>query len=91
MLNTNAIAGATYVIIPVQLEMKAISGSAELIEWCITIADELQLDPKSTILGFVPSMYDEKGAMHRQYLEHLPEIAENLQVKLYPKRMLEKS
>ncbi|MBP5977630.1 ParA family protein [Brasilonema sp. CT11] len=85
MLNTNALAAATHVLVPVQLEMKAISGSAELIEWCITTADELQLDPKPTILGFVPSMYDEKVAMHRQYLEQLPEIAENLQVKLYPK------
>jgi len=30
-------------------------------------------------------MYDEKVAMHRQYLEQLPEIAQRLQVKLYPK------
>ncbi|MFL9455477.1 hypothetical protein AB0758_30900 [Tolypothrix bouteillei VB521301_2] len=40
--------------------MKAASGSAELIEWCIAAADELQLNPKTNYLGFVPSMYDEK-------------------------------
>lgn len=85
MLNVNALAASTHVLVPVQLEMKAISGSADLIEWCITTAEELQLDPSPTILGFVPSMYDEKIAMHRQYLEQLPEIADKLGVKLYPK------
>lgn len=85
MLNVNALAASTHLLIPVQLEMKSISGSAELVEWCITTADELQLDPKPTILGFVPSMFDEKVAMHRQYLEQLPEITEKLQLKLYPK------
>ena len=65
MLNTNALAASTHVLVPAQLEMKAISGSAELIEWCINTSDELQLNPKPTILGFVPSMYDEKVAMHR--------------------------
>jgi len=85
MLNTNALAASTHVLVPVQLEMKAISGAAELIEWCINTSDELQLDPKPTVLGFVPSIYDEKVAMHRQYLEQLPEIAQRLQVKLYPK------
>jgi chromosome partitioning protein len=85
MLNTNALAASTHVLVPVQLEMKAISGSAELVEWIITTADELQLEPKPTILGFVPSMYDEKVAMHRQYLEQLPEISDRLSVKLYPK------
>ena len=85
MLNVNALAASTHLLIPVQLEMKSISGSAELVEWCITTADELQLDPKPTILGFVPSMYDEKVAMHRQYLQQLPEIVEKLHLKLYPK------
>ncbi|MBG1260808.1 ParA family protein, partial [Nostoc commune] len=30
-------------------------------------------------------MYDDTVAMHRQYLEQLPEITEHLQLKLYPK------
>jgi chromosome partitioning protein len=85
MLSVNALAASTHILIPLQLEMKAISGSAELVEWCINTGDELQLEPKPSILGFVPSMYDEKVAMHRQYLEQLPEIANQLQIKLYPK------
>jgi chromosome partitioning protein len=85
MLNVNALAAATHILVPIQLEMKAISGSAELIEWCINTSEELQLDPKPPILGFVPSMYDEAVAMHRQYYSQLPAIAEQLNVKLYPK------
>ena len=46
MLNVNALAASTHILVPVQLEMKAISGSAELVEWCITTADELQLTPR---------------------------------------------
>ncbi|MEA5583732.1 ParA family protein [Nodularia harveyana UHCC-0300] len=85
MLNVNALAASTHILVPVQLEMKAISGSAELVEWCISTGDELQLEPRPPILGFVPSMYDDTVAMHRQYLEQLPEIAEHLHLKLYPK------
>lgn len=85
MLNVNALAASTHVLVPVQLEMKAISGSAELVEWCIATADELQLEPRPPILGFVPSMYDESVAMHRQYLQQLPEITEQLGLKLYPR------
>jgi chromosome partitioning protein len=85
MLNVNALAAATHILVPVQLEMKAISGSAELVEWCINTSEELQLTPKPQILGFVPSMYDETVAMHRQYHSQLPEIAQQLDIKLYPK------
>ncbi|WP_298916776.1 ParA family protein [uncultured Nostoc sp.] len=85
MLNVNALAAATHVLVPVQLEMKAISGSAELVEWCISTSDELQLEPRPPILGFVPSMYNGVVAMHRQYLAQLPAIAERLGIKLYPK------
>lgn len=84
MLNVNALAASTHILVPVQLEMKAITGSAELVEWCISTADELALDPRPPILGFVPSMYDASIAMHRQYLAQLPEIAERLRLKLYP-------
>ncbi|BAY06223.1 chromosome partitioning ATPase ParA family protein [Anabaena cylindrica PCC 7122] len=85
MLNVNALAASTHILVPVQLEMKAISGSAELVEWCISTGDELHLEPRPPILGFVPSMYDDTVAMHRQYLEQLPEITEHLHLKLYPK------
>lgn len=85
MLNVNALAASTHILVPVQLEMKAISGSAELVEWCINTAEELHLEERPPILGFVPSMYDESVAMHRQYLQQLPEITERLNLKLYPK------
>jgi chromosome partitioning protein len=84
MLNVNALAAATHLLVPIQLEMKAIAGSAELVEWSITTSEELQLEPRPPILGFVPSMYDDSVAMHRQYLKQLPEIAEQLEIKLYP-------
>lgn len=85
MLNVNALAASTHVLVPVQLEMKSISGSAELVEWCISTSDELQLEPRPPILGFVPSMHDDSIAIHRQYLEQLPEITEQLGLKLYPR------
>jgi chromosome partitioning protein len=84
MLNVNALAAATHLLVPIQLEMKAIAGSAELVEWSITTSEELQLEPRPPILGFVPSMYDDRIAMHRQYLKQLPEIVEQLEIKLYP-------
>lgn len=85
MLNVNALAASTHLLVPVQLEMKSIAGSAELVEWCITTAEELQIDPRPPILGFVPSMYDERRAIHKTYLQQLPEIANKLQIKVYPK------
>lgn len=85
MLNVNALAASTHLLVPVQLEMKSIAGSAELVEWCITTSEELHLDPRPPILGFVPSMYDERRAIHKAYLQQLPAIAEKLQIKVYPR------
>lgn len=84
MLNVNALAAATHLLVPIQLEMKAIAGSAELVEWSILTSEELQLKERPPILGFVPSMYDDSVAMHRQYLKQLPEITQQLEIKLYP-------
>ncbi len=85
MLNVNALAASNYLLVPVQLEMKSRAGAAELVEWCITTADELHLNPRPPILGFVPSMYDERRAIHKSYLQQLPAIAETLKIKVYPK------
>ena len=85
MLNVNALAASNYLLVPVQLEMKSIAGAAELVEWCITTAEELHLNPRPPILGFVPSMYDERRAIHKSYLQQLPAIAETLKIKVYPK------
>lgn len=84
MLNVNALAASTHILVPVQLEMKSIAGSAELVEWCINTSEELQLEPRPPILGFVPSMYDERRAIHKSYLQQLPAIAKELQIKVYP-------
>lgn len=84
MLNVNALAASTHILVPVQLEMKSIAGCAELVEWCITTSEELQLSPRPPILGFVPSMYDKKEAGHRQYLQQLPEVGNALNIKIYP-------
>lgn len=84
MLNVNALAASTHILVPVQLEMKSIAGCAELVEWCIITSEELHLEPRPPILGFVPSMYDKKEAGHRQYLQQLPEIGDNLNIKIYP-------
>ncbi|MEO1402809.1 MAG: ParA family protein, partial [Cyanobacteria bacterium J06635_1] len=46
--------------------------------------EDLQLDPAPPILGLVPSLYDKKRGIHRQYLQQLPEVAEQLQINLYP-------
>ncbi len=85
MLNVNALAASTHVLVPVQLEMKSIAGSAELVEWCINTSEELQLEPRPPILGFVPSMYDERRAIHKTYLQQLPAIAKELEIKVYPR------
>jgi chromosome partitioning protein len=65
--------------------MKSIAGSAELVEWCINTSEELQLEPRPPILGFVPSMYDERRAIHKTYLQQLPTIAKELEIKVYPR------
>jgi len=85
MLTVNALAACTHMIVPVQMEMKAIAGSAQLVSWCVTTGEELRLKPRPPILGFVPSMYDDTVAMHRQYMQEIPEITRSLGLKLYPK------
>ena len=80
----NAVAAATGILIPLQLEMKSVSGVADLAQWLIGISDDLMLEPRPPVLGLVPSLYDSSRAIHRQYLQQLPEVAQQLRVKLYP-------
>lgn len=84
MICENAIAASTGLLVPIQLEMKSVSGVADLVQWSIAISDDLQLDPRPPILGLVPSLYDNNRAIHRQYLQQLPEVAGQLGIKLYP-------
>jgi chromosome partitioning protein len=85
MICENAIAASTGLLVPIQLEMKSVSGVADLVQWSIAIADDLRLEPRPPILGLVPSLYDHTRAIHRQYLLQLPEVAEQLKIKLYPR------
>ncbi|MBE9032737.1 ParA family protein [filamentous cyanobacterium LEGE 11480] len=80
----NAIAAATHLLVPIQLEMKSVSGVADLIQWALAIGEDLQLDPAPPILGLVPSLYNHKKAIHRLYLEQLPDVAADLGIPVYP-------
>lgn len=84
MLCENALAASDFVLVPVQLEPKSIGGAADLVAWCITASNELQLEPRPKIQGIVPSIYNKDAAIHRQYLEQLPNIAAQLDILVYP-------
>ena len=84
MLCENALAASDLVLVPVQLEPKSIGGAADLVAWCITASNDLQLEPRPKVQGIVPSIYNKDAAIHRQYLEQLPEIAAQLDIQVYP-------
>lgn len=84
MLCENALAASDLVLVLVQLEPKSIGGAADLVAWCINASNELQLEPRPKIQGIVPSIYNKDAAIHRQYLEQLPEIAAQLDIQVYP-------
>lgn len=84
MICENAVAASTGLLVPIQLEMKSVSGVADLVQWAIAISDDLKLEPSPPILGLIPSLYDHSRAIHRQYLQQLPEVAQQLRIKLYP-------
>jgi chromosome partitioning protein len=87
-LTENAVAACTHYLIPIQLESKAVNGASDLVSWVSRAATELQLNPWPKLLGIVPSLYDKKCAMHRQYMLELPEIADSLGTRLFqPIRM----
>jgi chromosome partitioning protein len=84
MLCENALAASSSLLIPVQLEPKSMGGAADLVAWCINASNELELEPRPKIQGIVPSIYNKEAAIHRQYLEQLPAIAAQLDIKVYP-------
>ena len=84
LLISNALAAATHIIIPLQLEPKAVQGASDVIRWYINQSLDLGLDPRPDLLGFVPSAYEGGTAMHRQLLEQLPALAKQLNTKMYP-------
>ncbi len=84
MLATNAIAACTHIIIPLQMEMKAVTGFADLVSWNLKTIKQLRLKPAPEMLGIIPSMYDKNIALHRQCMEQMPAIAQKLGIELYP-------
>jgi chromosome partitioning protein len=79
----NAVAACTHYLIPIQLESKAVNGAADLVSWVSRASQELQLSPWPQLIGLVPSLFDKKCAMHRQYIEELPGIAQSLGTKVF--------
>jgi chromosome partitioning protein len=79
-----AVAAATHILIPVQLQPKSIQGSAKLLEWLYLLNRKLRLRPAPQILGFLPNQYDRKQATQRQLLESLPTKLAQLNLRCYP-------
>jgi chromosome partitioning protein len=80
----NAIAASTHLLVPIQLEMKSVSGVADLIQWIMAISADLQLKPRPPVLGLIPSLYSPQKAIHRLYLDQLPSVAAALHIPVYP-------
>ncbi len=77
-LNLVALGACTHVIIPIQLEPKSASGAAELLEFYFIECRRLRLDPYPPVLGIVPNQYRANQAIHKNILEQLPGVIENL-------------
>lgn len=84
ILCLNALAASTGVLVPMQLETKAAAGVAGLVEWWMESSTDLQLSPRPPILGIVPNQRDKRLAVHNHYLGELPEIGQQLGIKIYP-------
>jgi chromosome partitioning protein len=80
----NAIAAADYILIPLILEDKALSGLDGLIQWLQVLTEDLALNPPPQILGIIPNAYDKRSATHRKCLEFLQDITQKLNIRLYP-------
>ncbi|NER93800.1 MAG: ParA family protein [Symploca sp. SIO1B1] len=79
-----ALAASTHLVVPVQLEPKSIQGAAHLLEWYYYHCRHLRLKPQPEVLGFVPSQYDKKRAVHRQLQESLPAQLEQMDIRAFP-------
>ena len=86
-LNLIALAASTHILIPIQLEPKSASGAAELLEFYFLECRRLRLKPYPQILGIVPNQYRANQAIHKEILQQLPEVVQQLhldQAKCYP-------
>ncbi|NEQ96334.1 MAG: ParA family protein [Cyanothece sp. SIO2G6] len=64
-LPRTALAAATHLLIPLVPDPKAIDGTRVLIDWYLKSCEEMDLNPKPEILGFVINNV-EKGAEHQR-------------------------
>jgi chromosome partitioning protein len=82
-LITVAITAATHILIPVQLEPKSTGGASELLRLLYDKFPKLRLNPCPKISGFVPSQYDKDTAIHRNLLEQLKPMLEQLNLQCF--------
>jgi len=82
-LITAAITAATHILIPVQLEPKSTGGASELLRLLYDKFPKLRLNPYPKIMGFVPSQYDRDTAIHRNLLEQLTPMLEQLHLRCF--------
>jgi chromosome partitioning protein len=80
----NAVAAATHLLIPIEMEIKSINGARTLLDWAETVTNDLELNPKPQILGVVPNIYNATKAQQRHYLDQLPELFDPMGIKIYP-------
>lgn len=84
ILPTLALAACTHILVPIQLQPKAIDGSAKLWEWIEEIQKTLRLKPEPSILGVVPGQYNKSLAIERMFLESLPQKLKALAIECLP-------
>jgi len=71
LLTINALTAADHVIIPLECEFFALRGVALLTDTITTVQD--RLNPRLTILGILPTMFDHRTLHSREVLERVLE------------------
>ena len=82
-LPTNAIAAATHILIPIQVEPKSTGGASKLLEWLYSKFSSLRLKPRPKIVGVVPNQYDQRLAIHRSLLEQIAPMLSQLEIQCF--------
>ena len=82
-LPLTALAASTHVLIPIQPEYKASQSAAALIEWYYTNCKQLRLRPAPKILGMVPTRWKNDWGAHRNIVEELPTVCQNLGIQYF--------
>lgn len=80
----NAVVASDYILIPLILEDKALTGLDGLIKWLQVLNKDLGLNPAPSILGILPNAYNKSVGTHRACLEQLVSMAQSMGLKIYP-------